>query len=65
MDKTLLTDSDVLSQLLRVYSLDQLVRLARYSHALADEGFGKVSVTFSNGHPRFLEIMQSQEFPQS
>lgn len=55
---------DVLALLLRVYTTDQLLRLANYSSALASEGHGKVAITFSNGHPRFLEILQSQEFPR-
>lgn len=62
MSITTQPQTDVLSQLLSVYSVEQLIRLATYSHALANEGFGKVAITFQHGNPRFLEIVQSQEF---
>jgi hypothetical protein len=58
------TCPDVLALLLRVYTIDQLQRLATYSSAIAEEGFGKMAITFTNGHPRFLEIVQSREFPK-
>jgi len=55
---------DALDMLLKVFSAEQLILLARRCQAMSAQGFGEITVVFNNGHPRFLQWQESEEFPK-
>ena len=56
---------DALELLLAVFTAEQLILLARRCQAMSAQGFGEVVVVFNNGHPRFLQLRESEEFPKA
>ena len=56
---------DALSDLLQVFTPEQLQLIARRCKAMQERGYGDVTIRFNNSHPRFLLWSESEEMPKS
>lgn len=54
-------DSDPLVELLKTFSIGELIAIAKHAQTIAHGGFGSVVITFERHHPKHVEIRMSQE----
>jgi hypothetical protein len=63
MPEPAIDDENPLEFVLRVFDVSQLVALAiRVRELERCPGFGEVTITINNGHPRYLRVVESVDF---
>ena len=54
-------ESELIQALLRIFTQAQLEQIASCAEQVLVAGFGEVTITFQNGHPRFIQSTISKE----
>jgi hypothetical protein len=54
-------DADAILELLKTFSMGELIAIAKRSQIVAEQGYGSLTITFEKHHPRRIEILFSEE----